>query len=249
MNMSSGSGDNYHPVSAVLLSLAVFFIPLLFLYFVLGIVYGLDDSDTLKNLLQQNEVSLNSYGTDILIYPIEDNVMYLLSVPLQVLFISWLLRRKSIDPVHSLGLNFFDRKAFIYAVILWILYFAFASLYGYVFEIEMPNDFFEYSKAVPVWMISIVFIIGAPIAEELLFRGYLYSQLKNTKLGINGTIFLTSLLWTVLHAQYDIDILFSLFFLGLVLGYVRYKYNSVYLAIAIHAIHNIQATIYILFFT
>ena len=249
MNMSSGSGDNYHPVSAVLLSLAVFFIPLLFLYFVLGIVYGLDDSDTLKNLLQQNEVSLNSYGTDILIYPIEDNVMYLLSVPLQVLFISWLLRKKSIDPVHSLGLNFFDRKAFIYAVILWILYFAFASLYGYVFEIEMPNDFFEYSKAVPVWMISIVFIIGAPIAEELLFRGYLYSQLKNTKLGINGTIFLTSLLWTVLHAQYDIDILFSLFFLGLVLGYVRYKYNSVYLAIAIHAIHNIQATIYILFFT
>ena len=249
MNISSGSGDNYHPVSAVLLSLAVFFIPLLFLYFVLGIVYGLDDSDTLKNLLQQNEVSLNSYGTDILIYPIEDNVMYLLSVPLQVLFISWLLRRKSIDPVHSLGLNFFDRKAFIYAVILWILYFAFASLYGYVFEIEMPNDFFEYSKAVPVWMISIVFIIGAPIAEELLFRGYLYSQLKNTKLGINGTIFLTSLLWTVLHAQYDIDILFSLFFLGLVLGYVRYKYNSVYLAIAIHAIHNIQATIYILFFT
>ena len=249
MNISSGSGDNYHPVSAVLLSLAVFFIPLLFLYFVLGIVYGLDDSDTLKNLLQQNEVSLNSYGTDILIYPIEDNVMYLLSVPLQVLFISWLLRRKSIDPVHSLGLNFFDRKAFIYAVILWILYFAFASLYGYVFEIEMPNDFFEYSKAVPVWMISIVFIIGAPIAEELLFRGYLYSQLKNTKLGINGTIFLTSLLWTVLHAQYDIDILFSLFFLGLVLGYVRYKYNSVYLAIAIHSIHNIQATIYILFFT
>ena len=182
-------------------------------------------------------------------YPIEDNAMYLLSVPLQVLFISWLLRRKSIDPVHSLGLNFFDRKAFIYAVILWILYFAFASLYGYVFEIEMPNDFFEYSKAVSVWMISIVFIIGAPIAEELLFRGYLYSQLKNTKLGINGTIFLTSLLWTVLHAQYDIDILFSLFFLGLVLGYVRYKYNSVYLAIAIHAIHNIQATIYILFFT
>ena len=247
--MNISSGNNYHPVSAVLLSLAVFFIPLLFLYFALGIVYGLDDSDTLKNLLKQNEVSLNSYGTDILIYPIEDNVMYLLSVPLQVLFISWLLRRKSIDPVHSLGLNFFDRKAFISALILWILYFAFASLYGYVFEIEMPSDFFEYSKAVPVWMISIVFIIGAPIAEELLFRGYLYSQLKNTKLGINGTIFLTSLLWTGLHAQYDIDILFSLFFLGLVLGYVRYKYNSVYLAIAIHAIHNIQATIYILFFT
>ena len=247
--MNISSKNNYHPLSAVLLSLAIFFIPLLFLYFGLGIVYGLDDSDTLKNLLQQNEVSLNSYGTDLLIYPIEDNVMYLLSVPLQVLFITWLLRRKSIDLVHCLGLNFFDRKAFTYAVILWILYFAFASLYGYIFKIEMPSDFFEYSKAVPVWMISIAFIIGAPIAEELLFRGYLYSQLKNTKLGIYGTIFLTSLLWTGLHAQYDIDILLSLFFLGLVLGYVRYKYDSVYLAIVIHAIHNIQATIYILFFT
>ena len=247
--MNISIGNNYHPVAAILLSLAVFFIPLLFLYLVLGIIYGLDDSDILKNLLQQNEVSLNSYGTDISVYPIEDNAMYLLSVPLQVLFISWLLRRKSIDPVQSLGLNFFDRKALIYAVILWILYFAFASLYGYVFEIEMPSDFFEYSKAVPVWMISIVFIVGAPIAEELLFRGYLYSQLINTKLGMYGTIIFTSLLWTGLHAQYDFDILISIFFLGLVLGYVRYKHDSVYLAIVIHAIHNIQATIYILFFT
>ena len=75
--MNISSGNNYHPVSAVLLSLAVFFIPLLFLYFVLGIVYGLDDSDTLKNLLKHNEVSLNSYGADIPIYPIEDNVMYI----------------------------------------------------------------------------------------------------------------------------------------------------------------------------
>ena len=247
--MNISIGNNYHPFSAILLSLAVFFIPLLFLYLVLGIIYGLDDSDILKNLLQQNEVSLNSYGTDISVYPIEDNVMYLLSVPLQVLFISWLLRKKGIYSVHSLGLNFFDRKALIYAVILWILYFAFASLYGYVFEIEMPSDFFEYSKAVPVWMISIVFIIGAPIAEELLFRGYLYSQLINTKLGTYGTIIFTSLLWTGLHAQYDFDILISIFFLGLVLGYVRYKHDSVYLAIVIHAIHNIQATIYILFFT
>ena len=99
--MNISIGNNYHPVSAILLSLAVFFIPLLFLYLVLGIIYGLDDSDILKNLLQQNEVSLNSYGTDISVYPIEDNAMFLLSVPLQVLFISWLLRRKSIDPVEK----------------------------------------------------------------------------------------------------------------------------------------------------
>ena len=241
--------NNYHPVSAILLSLAVFYVPLIVLYFGLGIVYGLDDSDTIKNLLEQNEVDLNSYGTDMTVYPIEDNLMYLLSVPLQVLFIFWLLNKKNIDLSNSLGLNYFDRKAFMYAFVIWILYFAFSFLYGYSFEIEMPNDFIEYSKAAPALMISIVFIIAAPIAEELLFRGYLFSQLINTKLGMYGTIILTSLLWTVLHAQYDFDILISIFFLGLVLGYVRYRYDSVYLAIVIHAIHNIQATIYILFFT
>ena len=241
--------NNYHPVSAIFLSLAVFYVPLIVLYFGLGIVYGLDDSDTIKNLLEQSEVDLNSYGTDMTVYPIEDNLMYLLSVPLQVLFIFWLLNKKNIDLPNSLGLNCFDRKAFVYAFAIWILYFAFSFLYGYLFEIEMPNDFIEYSKAAPALMISVVFIIAAPIAEELLFRGYLFSQLINTKLGIYGTIIFTSLLWTGLHAQYDIDILFSIFFLGLVLGYVRYKYESVYLAIVIHAIHNIQATIYILFFT
>lgn len=241
--------NHYHPFLAVLFSLVVFFVPLFILYFGLGVVYGLDESENLKNLLQKNEVTLSSYGTDILVYPVEDSVIYLLSVPLQVLFILWLLKRKNIDLVNSLGLNYFDRKAFAFAIILWILYFSCASLYGYIFEVEMPADFFAYSKAVPALMISIVFIIAAPIAEELLFRGYLYSQLKETKFGLHGTIIFISLLWTGLHTQYDFDILISIFFLGLVLGYIRYKYDSIYLVILIHAIHNIQSTIYILFFT
>ena len=91
-------------------------------------------------------------------------------------------------------------------------------------------------------------VICAPIVEELLFRGFLFSQLRTTKLGIYGSIILTSLIWTSIHLQYDLLLLIPIFFLGLLLGYLMHKYNSLYLVIIVHAVHNLQATLFIEFF-
>ena len=103
-------------------------------------------------------------------------------------------------------------------------------------------------KATPFVLNFLMVVIGAPIVEELLFRGFLFSQLKTTKLGVNGSIILTSLIWTSIHLQYDLFLLIPIFLLGLFLGYLMHKYNSLYLVIIVHAVHNLQATLFIEFF-
>ncbi len=242
--MTSSSKNYYNPFGAVLLALIIFFLPVTFLYIILGISESLLDRD----LLNQNPVNININGLETTLYPIKDNLLYLLSIPIQIWLMILFLKRKSISLTQSLGLYKFDKKAFISSFVLWLVVFALSYLYGYLLDIEIPEDFVNLTKAAPPILIAIVFIIGAPIVEELLFRGFLFSNLKHSALGINGSIILTTILWTSIHLQYDFSLLISLFFLGLLLGYIRYKYNSVYLAIVIHAIHNLLATINILFF-
>jgi membrane protease YdiL (CAAX protease family) len=41
-------------------------------------------------------------------------------------------------------------------------------------------------------------VIGAPISEELLFRGFMLPPLAKTRLGFWGATFVTSLLWTAI---------------------------------------------------
>jgi membrane protease YdiL (CAAX protease family) len=90
----------------------------------------------------------------------------------------------------------------------------------------------------PIILGLISVIIVAPIAEEFLFRGFLFSQLKRTHLGGWGAVTLSSFLWTIIHFQYEPLILLALFIFGIFLGYIRMAYNSLSLPIILHAINN-----------
>ena len=45
---------------------------------------------------------------------------------------------------------------------------------------------------------------GCPVFEELFFRGFLLEGFRRTFLGTTGAVVLTSLLWAVIHTQYDL---------------------------------------------
>jgi len=132
--------------------------------------------------------------------------------------------------------------------VAWLILYIVLTVYGYVFQITPPEEFIQLMKATPFVLNFLMVVICAPIVEELLFRGFLFSQLRTTKLGIYGSIILTSLIWTSIHLQYDLLLLIPIFFLGLLLGYLMHKYNSLYLVIIVHAVHNLQATLFIEFF-
>ena len=247
------NSNNYHPVSAVVFSLVVVFILPIITAILIGVTYsllGTSGTDSAFEVwMQQNPVEVSILSDEkTIISPVESAVSYLITVPLQIWFIFWLLRRRKIDLSKNLGLYHFNRNALIYSLVAYVILYLVLTAYSYAFQISPPEEFIKLMQATPFVLNFLMVVIGAPIVEELLFRGFLFSQLKTTKLGINGSIILTSLIWTSIHLQYDLFLLIPIFLIGLLLGYLMHKYNSLYLVIIVHAVHNLQATLFIEFF-
>jgi membrane protease YdiL (CAAX protease family) len=105
-----------------------------------------------------------------------------------------------------------------------------------VFQDLRPFQELLYSEA--VWVIVPVICLGAPLSEELLFRGFLFSALAKTRLGLVGTSILTALLWTTLHVGYSIFGLIEVLGIGLYLSWVLVRTGSLWVTIFCHGVYN-----------
>ena len=94
-----------------------------------------------------------------------------------------------------------------------------------------------------LWLLVIAFCVAAPVSEELFARGLLYRGWSETFLRPAGAIVLSSLAWTVLHLQYDLFFLGEVFSIGLLLGYLRYRFHSTWLTIFVHGLNNLAAVV------
>ncbi|MBR0849597.1 CPBP family intramembrane metalloprotease [Bradyrhizobium diazoefficiens] len=92
-------------------------------------------------------------------------------------------------------------------------------------------------------LLLVAFSLAAPMSEEVLARGFLYRGWSETVLRIPGAILLSSLVWTVVHIQYDIYFLAEVFSIGVWFGYMRYRANSLWLTIILHALNNMTAVV------
>jgi hypothetical protein len=94
-----------------------------------------------------------------------------------------------------------------------------------------------------LWLLVIAFCVAAPITEEFFARGFLYRGWSESFLGPVGAILLSSLAWTVLHLQYDWFFLGEVFSIGLLLGYLRYRFHSTWLTVVLHGLNNLAAVV------
>jgi len=90
------------------------------------------------------------------------------------------------------------------------------------------------------WLAVVVF---APLSEEVLFRGFLFQGLRYSRFGAAGAIVVTSLIWAGLHVQYNLYLMGIIFGMGLVLGYVRLKTESLWSTLFIHGVYNLAAVL------
>ena len=90
---------------------------------------------------------------------------------------------------------------------------------------------------------TIAVLAVAPVTEELIFRGFLLSGLRPTRLGASGAILASSLAWAAIHGQYDLYGMASIFALGVLLGTARMKTGSIAVPIALHALSNLISTV------
>lgn len=82
--------------------------------------------------------------------------------------------------------------------------------------------------------------ITAPIAEEVIIRGYLF-KILSSKYSLNTAILVSSLFFAVLHFDFFNTIFYVL--MGIALSVVYIKTNSLLNAIIIHSMVNITAVI------
>jgi uncharacterized protein len=92
-----------------------------------------------------------------------------------------------------------------------------------------------------LWLLIVALCVAAPITEEFFARGFLYRGWSESFLRPLGAILLSSAVWTMLHLQYDWFFLGEVFSIGLVLGYMRYRSQSIWLTIVLHGLNNLAA--------
>ena len=90
--------------------------------------------------------------------------------------------------------------------------------------------------------ITIVYVILlAPIAEELCFRGMVLGYLEKSNINVRNAILIQSILFGVMHMNLVQGAYAML--LGLILGYLRYKYKTVILTAGVHMFFNFTGSI------
>lgn len=84
-------------------------------------------------------------------------------------------------------------------------------------------------------ILAVVFL--GPIAEELIFRGILQYRLAR-HLPNAAAVFLIAAVWAAGHWNYSYEVRGLFFGLGSLLGFARWKTNSVWVPISMHCVWN-----------
>jgi membrane protease YdiL (CAAX protease family) len=208
-----------------------------------GFVYmGFAAVEVVKN----PEISINAIVKSIGMNGFFIVVATLVTTPLCIGLIALLVRfRKGPTVKQYLGLNTVaSRTMFTWLGILTL--FALISDYltrflGRPIAPEFMVHVYETAYFVP--LLWVAFIVAAPLFEEVFFRGFLFEGFQHSKLGPIGTVLLTSLAWTVLHVQYGVYELSTIFVLGIVFGVARLRTWSVYPPLAMHSLFNLFAMV------
>jgi len=110
------------------------------------------------------------------------------------------------------------------------------SYYGIMPEIQDVVQWVLAEDSAIVLACLIFFgIIVAPIMEEIIFRGFLVPALKSY-FGIRYAIFISAAVFAAVHM--DMFAFLQIFILGVLLGYLYEKTQSLAASIVVHILHN-----------
>jgi membrane protease YdiL (CAAX protease family) len=131
-------------------------------------------------------------------------------------------------------------------VILWIVYVPMSLLWDVTQEeLSEPAQNFTDKATGPIGVVLLVLIvgIGAPIVEEIFYRGLLQRSLVR-RIGVPAGVVVTSLIFGAVHFQW---LQFpALALAGLLFGVLAERYGRLGPAIAAHMVFNLTAVVTLL---
>jgi membrane protease YdiL (CAAX protease family) len=168
--------------------------------------------------------------------------------------LAWILaRRQGADPRDVLALRLPDLGAFGWVLIVGAFVVGINVLFyllALVFRIDLTSSglveqgAMQYGKDPLYFLMAGGLVIGAPAAEELLFRGQLFAALSQTRLGVAGASIITSFIWALTHGLTEPLVIVALLFLmGLALCWLLIRFGSLWVTIACHAAWNALSAI------
>ena len=116
------------------------------------------------------------------------------------------------------------------------LYVALVSALNWDFLVpDLPIDDFDLDGPAVIASFAFVAVLWAPLAEEVFFRGFIFSGLRG-RLGFIGAAVASSLLFALLHL--DPRVIVPLFVTGMLLAWVYYRTGSLWGPFVAHALQN-----------
>lgn len=86
-------------------------------------------------------------------------------------------------------------------------------------------------------LLGVALIVLAPLGEEVVFRGFFYRGLA-AGVGPFAAILITAGSFAIMHAQYEPFFMGQIFAFGIFLGWMRWRSDSLILAMILHAVIN-----------
>jgi len=174
--------------------------------------------------------------------PIPMDVLMGLGLPLAFIAGAWFLSSS-----RGLSNTAYEWKSnFIPLIIIGlILSFSVSYIIGAIltylpgYDGMMDNYLAMFGDIDPIDLILTVAVIG-PICEEIIFRGVILEGLLK-KYDTTKAILFSSLIFSVIHLQ-PLQVI-STFFIGLILGWIYVKTQSLWVCIGIHIINNLVAVL------
>jgi len=205
----------------------------------LGVYSFLTEPNVSLNTLR---VLMSKVSTNALLMAITGIGSLLFLLPILVA----LLKARGSNVKAFFPIKVLDPKQFM----LWMVL-ATAWMYGqdYLMElfhiVKIPDAMLNitYPNELSKWLLVLGVGVMAPIVEELIFRGFLLKEFSYTFLGTKGAVLLTSLIWSIIHSQYDMVYLAIIFVTGLLLGTARVLSHSMLVPITMHILFNVSAAI------
>ncbi|MFO7705146.1 MAG: CPBP family intramembrane glutamic endopeptidase [Halopseudomonas sp.] len=81
-------------------------------------------------------------------------------------------------------------------------------------------------------------ILWVPLAEEIVFRGWLFKALQRTRPGVWLAVPVTTFIFAMMHSFYSPGGVLVIALLGALLGWLRWRYDQLALCVVAHSLYN-----------
>jgi membrane protease YdiL (CAAX protease family) len=175
------------------------------------------------------------------------SLIIFISIPVELVLLFLLAQRGGASAIDYLGYKLPHKSELLiglgFTVALIVIGNIVSWFAGRVIVTPFQLDIYSSASAAGAWpllLLWLAIVVVTPIGEETLFRGFLFRGWLRAPRDAWPAILLTSLLWALIHVQYDWFVIAQVFVFGVMLGWLRWASGSTLLTMILHGLINCE---------